>query len=135
MRILSTHKSAFERQLREKVLLEHFAGPQILNSKLEYTRCGIPKMELKIGNKEAKESQDVKREKAAIELIKMRFKSENKRPKEVENEDQKYSKKVKMDPNPKNSARATIGGASEPKNGGDFGPLSCQYRVNSENSA
>ena len=48
MKILSTHKSAFERQLREAVVLDYFAGPQIMNSKMEYTRCGIPKLELKI---------------------------------------------------------------------------------------
>ena len=50
----------------------------------------------------------------------MRFKSENKRTKENENEAQNTNKKVKMDPNPKNTAQATIGGDSESKNGGGF---------------
>ena len=52
MKILSTH----QRQLRVAVLLEHFAGPLIMKSKLEYTRCGIPKIDLKIVNNENKEN-------------------------------------------------------------------------------
>ena len=35
MKILTTHKSAFERQIREAVVLDYYAGPLILNSKLE----------------------------------------------------------------------------------------------------
>ena len=79
MKILSCHKSAFERQLREAVVLDHFAGPTILNSKMEYTRCGIPKIELKVGNKEKLEDPAVTREKAAVEMIKLLYKGENKR--------------------------------------------------------
>ena len=52
MKILTVHKSSFERQIREAVIIDHYAGPLIMNSKLEYTRCGIPKMEMRIGNKE-----------------------------------------------------------------------------------
>ena len=42
MKILTVHKSSFERQIREAVIIDHYAGPLIMNSKLEYTRCGIP---------------------------------------------------------------------------------------------
>ena len=52
MKQLSSHRTAFERQIREAVLIDEKNGPFLLNSKLEYTRCCIPKMALKIGNKE-----------------------------------------------------------------------------------
>ena len=84
MKILTTHKSAFERQIREAVLLDYFAGPQILNSKMEYTRCGIPKLELEIGNNEKKKNPEIVKEKATIEKIKMLYKGEKKRPKNSE---------------------------------------------------
>ena len=81
MKILSTHRSAFERQLREAVVLDYYAGPQIMNSRMEYTRCGIPKLEMKIGNKEVKENKEVMKEKEIIEKIKLLYKGENKRAK------------------------------------------------------
>ena len=66
MKILSIHRSAFDRQLREAVVLDHYAGPLIMSSKMEYTRCGIPSIEMKLGNKEKKENPDMAREKATI---------------------------------------------------------------------
>ena len=59
IKILSTHKSAFERQIREAVLIEHFASPLLLNSKMEYNRCSIPKIVMKLGNKEDGEDPKV----------------------------------------------------------------------------
>ena len=52
MKILSSHKTAFERQIREAVLIEKFAGPKLMNSKLEYDRCSIPRISMKMGNEE-----------------------------------------------------------------------------------
>ena len=79
MRILTSHMSAFERQIREAIMIDHYSGPGLLNSKMEYTRCAIPKMVLKLGNKEIEEDPLIKKEKEAIELIKMKYKGENKR--------------------------------------------------------
>ena len=62
MKILSSHKSAFERQIREAVLIESNAGEYSLNSKLEYSRSNIPKMKMKLGNKEEEECPFKKRE-------------------------------------------------------------------------
>ena len=39
MKILSSHKTAFERQIREAVLIDKYAGPTLMNSKVEYNRC------------------------------------------------------------------------------------------------
>ena len=99
MKVLSVHRSAFERQIREAVVLDYVASPLIMNSKLEYTRCGIPKMELRLGNKEIEERKGVAKEKDTIEKIKMLYKGENKRTKkdDDENMDGRGGKRKKMD--------------------------------------
>ena len=79
MRVLTSHSSAFERQLREAVLIDHFAGPNLLNSKMEYNRCNIPKMVLKLGNDEGDEDPKITKEKALKEKIALIYKGENKR--------------------------------------------------------
>ena len=80
MRILSSHKTAFERQIREAVLIEKFAGPMIMNSKLEYNRSLLPKMSLKLGpDKSTSEDPEITKEKSVIEKIRLKYKSENKR--------------------------------------------------------
>ena len=53
MKIISKHKSAFERQVTEAVLIRRNMGPNLLNSKQEYNRCYIPKIEVKKNDKEA----------------------------------------------------------------------------------
>ena len=59
-------------------MIEYLAGPMLLNNKMEYTRCGIPKIELKILNIERGEDPPVTREKAAVDRIKMMYKGEKK---------------------------------------------------------
>ena len=85
MKILSCHKTAFERQIREAVLIDLNSGPKLMNSKLEYTRCCIPKLSVKLGNKDEKEDPLVSKEKSAVEKIKLLYKGELKRPKNSEN--------------------------------------------------
>ena len=70
MEILSSHKSAFERQLREAVLIERNLGLFSMNSKLEYSRTVIPTIKIKMGNNCEKEDPHVTREKAAVEMMK-----------------------------------------------------------------
>ena len=43
MRQLSSHRTAFERQVREAVLIDEYSGPNLMNSKLEYMRCAFQK--------------------------------------------------------------------------------------------
>ena len=118
MKVLSVHRSAFERQIREAVVLDYFAGPLIMNSKLEYTRCGIPKMELRMGNNELEERKGVAREKDTIDKIKILYKGENKRTKKEDDDDKNDGggKRKKMDLPPDNMAQNVI----EPKS--DLGP-------------
>ena len=69
MEILSSHKSAFERQLREAIMIERNIGIFSMNSKIEYSRTIIPSIKIKMGNKAEKEDPDVTREKSNIEKI------------------------------------------------------------------
>ena len=78
MKILSCHKSAFERQIREAVLIDMHSGPNLMNSKLEYSRCALPKMSINLGNKKS-EDPIISKEKSTLEKIKFLYKSENKR--------------------------------------------------------
>ena len=52
MKILSTHQTAFERQIREAVMINEYAGTRLMNSKTEYNRCSIPRIVMKTGNKD-----------------------------------------------------------------------------------
>ena len=98
VKILSSHKTAFERQLREAVLINQFSGPYLLNSKIEYSRTLLPKIETSLGRiVEKKEDPDVIREKSTIEKIKMLYKSENKRT--AKSDIMMVVKRVKLDKN------------------------------------
>ena len=97
MKILSCHKTAFERQIREAVLIDLNSGPKLMNSKLEYTRCCIPKLSVKLGNKDEKEDPQVSKEKSAVEKIKLLYKGELKRPKNSENRQLDQRKRAKID--------------------------------------
>ena len=102
MRVLTNHKSAFKRQLREAVMIEHFAGPLILNNKMEYNRCSIPKFVMKLGDAELQEDPKITNERSTIEKIKLLLKGENKRQirdhENVENEEMmKTGKRQKLE--------------------------------------
>ena len=79
MKVVSSHKTSFERQLAEAVLIENNNGPYLLNSKLEYSRCNIPKMQLKLDDNEEKVDHLKEKERKTVEKIKMKYKKENKR--------------------------------------------------------
>ena len=80
MKVLSSHRTSFERQIREAVLIDYYSGPMLMNSKLEYTRCSLPKMSINMGNKQKDEDPMITKEKSTIEKIKLLYKKENKRP-------------------------------------------------------
>ena len=73
MKILSSHSSAFERQIREAVLINKYSGVRSMNSKLEYNRCSIPTMLMKTGNKDVKSDVILEQEKNANEKIKLLY--------------------------------------------------------------
>ena len=97
MKILSTHKSAFERQIREAVMIDLHNGPRLMNSKLEYTRCALPKMSIKMGDKAQKEDPMVTKEKSTVEKIKLIYKLENKREAKMDNQVPKKRAKLETE--------------------------------------
>jgi len=80
MKILSFHQSAFERQIKEAVLIHRNSVIRSMNSKLEYNSCSIPRIIMKTGNKEDTKDLMVDIEKTANERIKILYdKKETKR--------------------------------------------------------
>ena len=66
-KIIKYTRSAFERQIRESVLIqENKDCHNILNSKSEYNRCSIPRLTTKLGEKEIKDWEK-RREKTKME--------------------------------------------------------------------
>ena len=105
MKILTTHNTAFERQIREAVLIREYSGKYLLNSKLEYSRTMLPNIRIELGRrKDVTEDPAIIKEKLEIEKIKELFKSENKR--ELNDLDEKetvnlQAKRMKMAKNDK----------------------------------
>ena len=57
MKVVRYHKSPFERQIHESVLIQASKSHYLLNSKMEYNRWQIPRISIKMGEREIKERQ------------------------------------------------------------------------------
>ena len=85
MRIRSTARSAFERQVAESVLIQQESNNHnILNSKSEYNRCALPRLTTKLGEKEfekwkKEELEDKKKEEDLEKKIRTLRKERNKK--------------------------------------------------------
>ena len=79
MKIMSSHKTAFERKIREAVLIEKKAGPILMYSKVEFNCCSIPRIVIKMGNEEVGIDPTVTKEKETMEKIKLMYLNERKR--------------------------------------------------------
>ena len=53
LKVLAKHKSAFERQVTEAVLIEVSDDGRLLNSKGEFNRCVLPRLQVAVGEKVA----------------------------------------------------------------------------------
>ena len=82
VKVLRSYRSAFERQIGESVWINHNLRKEstLMNSKNEYNRCIIPRLEIDLGKDEA-----------IIEY------EENEREKEVKREIQKMKEKLRYD--------------------------------------
>ena len=49
IRVLKFTKTSFERQILELVLIQENKNQNLLNSKMEYNRCGVPRLTSKLG--------------------------------------------------------------------------------------
>ena len=84
MRIRSTARNAFERQVAESVLIQQESNNHnILNSKSEYNRCALPRLTTKLGEKFEKwkkeELEDKKKEEDLEKKIRTLRKERNKK--------------------------------------------------------
>ena len=57
MKVVKYHRSAFERQIYEAVLIQEYRHHHILNSKSEYNRAALPRIGIKMGDKEFKQHE------------------------------------------------------------------------------
>ena len=62
MKILCYKKTAYERQVHESVLIQQNRHHQLLNSRSEFNRCSLPRLTVKLGDKELSELSKVIRE-------------------------------------------------------------------------
>ena len=61
MKVIKKHKSAFERQVQEAILIElNQVDGNILNSKSGYNRCLIPRMTIMMGDRVVEDKPDSK---------------------------------------------------------------------------
>ena len=69
MRIVKTHRSAFERQVFEGIRIQNERQiHDILNSKTEYNRCALPRLEVNIGNVKKTDRDKERKEEERKEL-------------------------------------------------------------------
>ena len=74
MRVMKFHRSAFERQIHESVLIQSYRRENnIMNSRTEYNRCSVPRLGVKMNEravKEVGEEEAIKLEQELEERIK-----------------------------------------------------------------
>ena len=73
MKVLVRHRSAFERQVTEAVLIEMKEKDGLLNSKGGFNRCALPRIQVTIGDK----AWDGAQEEKEREKRRMSYKLEN----------------------------------------------------------
>ena len=62
MKIVCFKRSAYERQIHESVMIQQNRNHQLLNSKSEFNRCSLPRLTVKLGDKEMDELSKTLRE-------------------------------------------------------------------------
>ena len=59
MKVIKYHKSSFERQIHESVMIQASrAKHNIMNSRSEYNRCTVPRLGVKMGSRAVKEKEE-----------------------------------------------------------------------------
>ena len=90
MKALRFHKSAFERQIYESVQIQANRKHFILNSKIEYNRCALPRLTLKLGDKNVKElEKDIEEEKRKEEVLERKIRELRNRKNKERGEERK----------------------------------------------
>ena len=76
MKVVKFHKTAFERQISESVLIQSNRNHNLLNSRAEFNRCALPRITLKMGDKNVNDKdieKVLKEEKDMEERIEMKI--------------------------------------------------------------
>ena len=100
MKIVRTHRSAFERQIFEGIRIQSERKiHDILNSKTEYNRCALPRIEINVGNgknrDKKKERIEEERKEAEVEKKIENLKRKTNRKEGREKEEKKEPERVK----------------------------------------
>ena len=73
MKILGFSRSEYERQIKESVVIQNNRRHTLLNNKSEFNRCSLPRLTVKLGEREinelAKENEEEMREEEALERV------------------------------------------------------------------
>ena len=77
MKVLARHKSAFERQLTEAILIKVGDNGRLLNSKGEFNRCVLPRLKVAMGAKVAEDGGNSKERENFDEVLTARQEKEN----------------------------------------------------------
>merc|ERR1711954_410509 len=80
MRLIRTHKTAFNRQISESVEIQNQKKEHlILNSKSEYNRCALPRLTAKIGEESYGKKEEEKKVEQRIKVIRTKRNLEKKK--------------------------------------------------------
>ena len=74
MKVIKFHKSAYNRQIHESVTIQMNRNHHLLNSKAEFNHCALPRLGLKMGEKDFKERKKELLEEEIREMSKSRNK-------------------------------------------------------------
>ena len=104
MKILGFSRSAYERQIKESVLIQSNRGHILLNSKSEFNRCSLTRLTVKLGESEinalAKANEREIREEEILETVIKEMKNNSKKRMKKEDEsdlpDQQKRKRRKL---------------------------------------
>ena len=69
MKIVKQFQSSFRRQVHEAVSISRNSSRNILNSKLEYNRCILPRLSVMMGSQESTESKEKVNSKGYVQLV------------------------------------------------------------------
>ena len=98
MKVIRFSKTSFEHQIFESVLIQENMLHNLLNSKSEYNRCSIPRLTLKMVDRELKSKtieEELLREESIIEKIRYLKKERNR--KRGNQRGNPVRKKIKLD--------------------------------------
>ena len=101
MKVIKFHKSAFERQIHESVIIQsRRADHNIKNSEAEYNRCAVPRLSVKLGSRNLKETgleEELQSEQDLEDEIKIMKRSRKFRTSDEMSREEPKRKRIKLE--------------------------------------